>query len=115
VTAWTVACVRSVSAWTRPWRIELPIILAVLARGGTGSRVSALCGYLLFLLAPMWWTPHSGGPREYGLHAWLTLIANCYLVAGLVFLAYMTSALAGPAPVGAEEAGDRVAAFHLPA
>jgi hypothetical protein len=75
-------------SWTHHWVWIMPA-LVVLARGGTGSRVAALCGYLLFIMAPMWWTPRSGGPREYGFHGWLTLIANCYLVAGLAFLAYM--------------------------
>jgi hypothetical protein len=76
-------------SWTHHWVWIMPA-LVVLARGGTDSRIAALCGYLLFIMAPMWWTPRSGGPREYGFHGWLTLIANCYLVAGLAFLAYMT-------------------------
>ena len=60
-----------------------------------GSRISALCGYLLFALAPMWWTPHHGGPDEYGSHGMLTLVANCYLLAGVVFLAYLANRLPG--------------------
>ena len=31
-------------------------------------RVAAAAGYLLFALAPFWFTPHSVGPREYGFH-----------------------------------------------
>ncbi|MFI5067428.1 MAG: hypothetical protein ACHP9Z_26085, partial [Streptosporangiales bacterium] len=53
-------------------------------------RVAAGFGYLLFAVAPFWYTPHSGGPREYGWHWLLTVVANCYLIAGLAFLAYMT-------------------------
>jgi hypothetical protein len=112
-------------SWTHHWVWIMPA-LVVLARGGTGSRIAALGGYLLFTLAPMWWTPRSGGPREYGFHGWLTLVANGYLVAGLVFLVYMTSrlprirgehALAGTGPdhFGAEEAGERVPALRVPA
>jgi hypothetical protein len=51
--------------------------------------VAAGLGYLLFAVAPFWYTPHSGGPREYGFHGLVTLVANCYLIAGLAFLAYM--------------------------
>ena len=46
-------------------------------------------GYLLFVLGPMWWTPHLGGPDEYGFHWGLTLVANCYLVAGVAFVVLM--------------------------
>jgi len=76
-------------SWSHHWVWIMPA-LVVLVRGGTGSRIAALCGYLLFVLAPLWWTPHSGGPREYGFHGWLTLVANSNLIAGLAFLAYMT-------------------------
>jgi hypothetical protein len=97
-------------SWTHHWVWIMPA-LVVLARGGTGQRIAAAGGYLLFVLAPLWWTPHSGGPREYGFHGWLTLAANCYLIAGLAFLAYLTAhacltsrenrrseVLAGPVP-----------------
>ena len=40
---------------------------------------------------PVLVTPHSGGPREYGFHWLLTLVANCFLIAGLAFLAYMVA------------------------
>lgn len=75
-------------SWTHHWVWVIPALF-VLVRGGTGSRVAAACGYLLFALAPLWWTPHSDYQNEYGLHGLLTLVANCYLVAGLAFLAYM--------------------------
>jgi alpha-1,2-mannosyltransferase len=55
----------------------------------SGHRIAAAAGYLLFALAPFWYTPHSGGPREYGFHWLLTLVANCFLIAGLAFLAFM--------------------------
>jgi alpha-1,2-mannosyltransferase len=37
----------------------------------------------------MWFTPRHGGPSESGFHGIVTLIANCYVIAGAVFLAYM--------------------------
>jgi hypothetical protein len=73
-------------SWTHHWVWIVPS-LAVLVRDG--RRWPALGGYLLFVLAPPWWTPHSGGPREYGWHGWLTPVANSYLIAGLSFLSYL--------------------------
>jgi hypothetical protein len=52
-------------------------------------RVAAALAYVLFVLAPMWWTPHPGGPGEPGFHGLTTVAANCFLIAGLAFLAYM--------------------------
>ena len=74
-------------SWAHHWVWILPALL-VLVR--SGHRVAAGLGYLLFAVAPFWYTPHSGGPREYGFHWLVTLAANCYLIAGLAFLAYMT-------------------------
>jgi len=74
-------------SWAHHWVWILPA-LVVLVR--SGHRVAAGFGYLLFALAPFWYTPHSAGPREYGFHWLLTLVANCYLIAGLAFLAYMS-------------------------
>jgi hypothetical protein len=76
-------------SWTHHWVWVLPA-LVVLMRGGTASRGAAAGAYLLFALAPMWWTPHPGGPGEPGFHWLTTLPANCFLIAGLAFLAYMT-------------------------
>jgi hypothetical protein len=85
-------------SWAHHWVWILPA-LVLLVR--SGHRVAAGLGYLLFALAPFWYTPHSGGPGEYGFHGLLTLVANCYLIAGLVFLAY----LAGRAYLGSPPAG----------
>ncbi len=74
-------------SWAHHWVWILPA-LVLLVR--SGHRIAAAAGYLLFALAPFWFTPHSGGPREYGFHWLLTLVANCFLVAGLAFLAAMT-------------------------
>jgi Glycosyltransferase family 87 len=73
-------------SWAHHWVWILPA-LVVLVR--SGHRVTAGLGYLLFAVAPFWYTPHSGGSREYGFHWLLTLVANCYLIAGLAFLAFM--------------------------
>ncbi len=73
-------------SWAHHWVWILPA-LVVLVR--SGHRIAAAAGYLLFALAPFWFTPHAGGPREYGFHWLLTLAANCYLAAGLAFLGYM--------------------------
>ena len=61
-------------------------------RRGVGARVAAACAYALFALAPMWWTPHPVRPAmaQTGFHGLTTLTANCFLVSGLAFLAYMT-------------------------
>jgi Glycosyltransferase family 87 len=73
-------------SWAHHWVWILPA-LVLLVR--SGHRIAAAAGYLLFALAPFWFTPHSGGSREYGFHWLLTLVANCFLIAGLAFLAYM--------------------------
>jgi hypothetical protein len=90
VTAVTGLVVSPVS-WTHHWVWVVPA-LVVLMRGGVGARIAAACAYLLFVLAPMWWTPHPVRPgmAQTGFHGLTTLTANCFLVAGLAFLAYMT-------------------------
>jgi hypothetical protein len=75
-------------SWTHHWVWIMPALI-VLLRGGIGSRIAAACGYLLFVLAPMWWTPWSWTTSEYGFHGMVTLTANCFLIAGLAFLGYM--------------------------
>ena len=64
----------------------------MLLRGGPGARIGAAAGYVLFVLAPMWWTPHPGaaGTGQFGVHGLFTPVANCFMIAGLVFLGYMT-------------------------
>lgn len=87
VTGGTGLLVSPVS-WTHHWVWILPALF-VLARHGTGGRIAAGCGYVLFAAGLPWWTPHAGGPREYGWHGLLTVAANSYLLAGLAFLAYL--------------------------
>ena len=76
-------------SWTHHWVWIMPALI-VLLRGGIGSRIAAGCAYLLFVLAPMWWTPWSWTTSELGFHGLMTLTANCFLIAGLAFLGYMT-------------------------
>jgi len=104
-------------SWAHHWVWILPA-LVVLVRAG--HRVAAGLGYLLFAVAPFWYTPHSGGPREYGFHWLVTLAANCYLIAGLAFLGYVAytaymASLAGPrrvarasCAISSRSAGSRV-------
>ncbi len=74
-------------SWTHHWVWILPA-LVILLQGGRRSKIAAVCAYLLFVIAPMWFTPRHGGPAEYGFHWLVTLVANCYLLAGLAFLGY---------------------------
>jgi alpha-1,2-mannosyltransferase len=91
-------------SWAHHWVWILPA-LVVLVR--SGHRVTAGLGYLLFAVTPFWYTPHSGGPSEYGFHWLVTLVANCYLIAGLAFLAFMAwrayRLLGAPAPAPAAD------------
>ncbi|KAB2348275.1 glycosyltransferase 87 family protein [Actinomadura rudentiformis] len=75
-------------SWAHHWVWIMPA-LVLLVRGGRKARIAAGAAYVIFVLAPFWWTPHDGGPREYGFHGLMTLVANCYLVAGLAFLVFM--------------------------
>ncbi len=83
----TTSLLVSPIAWTHHWVWILPA-LVILMQGGRRSRVAAVCAYLLFVIAPMWLTPWHRGSAQYGFHWLVTLVANCYLVAGLAFLVY---------------------------
>jgi Glycosyltransferase family 87 len=85
VTGTTGVLVSPIS-WAHHWVWILPALVWLVRRD---YRIAAAAGYLLFALAPFWYTPHAAGPREYGFHWLLTLVANCFLIAGLVFFAYM--------------------------
>jgi alpha-1,2-mannosyltransferase len=83
-------------SWAHHWVWILPA-LVLLVRAG--KRIAAGIGYLVFAVAPFWFTPHSGRPDEYGFHWLVTLVANCYLIAGLAFLGFMACrALGGRVP-----------------
>jgi len=102
-------------SWTHHWVYVVPALIT-LARDGKRARIAAACAFLLFGLAPLWWTPHSLLQPVYGFHGLVTVVANCYPAAGLVFLTYMAwracqtlslqrrlYALAGRAVAGTEE------------
>lgn len=91
-------------SWAHHWVWIVPA-LAVLLRNG--HRKSALAAYILFAVSPPWWTPHNGDPREYGFHVLLTPLANCYLLAGLSFLAYMAVRLRVSPPVPSSDRDGR--------
>jgi Glycosyltransferase family 87 len=74
-------------SWAHHWVWIVPA-LAVLLRDN--NRKTALAGCVVFVLSPLWWTPHNGDPREYGIHL-LTPVADCYLIAGLYFLIHMAA------------------------
>ena len=93
-TTGTTGLLVSPISWTHHWVWILPA-LVILLQGGRRSRIAAAGGYVLFVAAPMWFTPRSGGPAEFGFHWLVTLVANCYLLAGLAFLGYMGWRAAG--------------------
>lgn len=75
-------------SWTHHWVDALPALI-VGALGGKRSRAVAAGAFALFAVAPVWWTPHSLTDPVYGLHGLVTAAANCYLIAGLAFLAVL--------------------------
>jgi alpha-1,2-mannosyltransferase len=86
-------------SWTHHWVWVMPALL-VLVRRGTAGQVAAVLGYVLFVTAPMWWTPHHGGPGEYGWHGAGSAVANAYLVAAVLFLGYLTRSARQPSRLG---------------
>jgi len=82
-------------SWTHHWVWVMPA-LVVLVR--YGARGPATCLYVLFALAPMWWTPHSGEAGDYGLHGLVTVLANCFLFAGMSVMAYICVRTWPPGP-----------------
>jgi alpha-1,2-mannosyltransferase len=85
-TTGTTGLLVSPISWAHHWVWVVPALVVLLR---DGRWIAAAAGFVLFGLAPMWWTPHFGGPDEYGLHGWVTVVANCYLLAGSAFLVYM--------------------------
>jgi alpha-1,2-mannosyltransferase len=73
-------------SWTHHWVWVLPT-LVVLVR--YGARGAAGCVYVIFVLAPLWWTPHSGAAGDYGAHGLVTVVGNCFLFAGMGVMAYI--------------------------
>jgi Glycosyltransferase family 87 len=75
-------------SWTHHWVWVLPA-LVLLMRGGKGARIGAACAFLLFVLAPMWFTPYSHLAGDFGFRGVVTLIANSFTIAGLAFIGYL--------------------------
>jgi alpha-1,2-mannosyltransferase len=75
-------------SWTHHWVYTIPALIA-LARDGRRTQIAAAGAFVLFGLAPLWWTPDSLFRPTYGFHGFVTVVANCYVAAGLAFLAYM--------------------------
>jgi hypothetical protein len=82
-------------SWTHHWVWVMPA-LVLLMRNGFRGQVAAACTYLVFAAAPMWWTPHSGAAGDYGEHGLVTVVANCFGVAGLGVMAYICVRTWGP-------------------
>jgi alpha-1,2-mannosyltransferase len=76
-------------SWAHHWVWILPALVLLIR---DRHRIGAAAGYLLFAVAPFWFTPHAAGPREYGFHWLTTLVANCFLIAGLAFLGWVVLA-----------------------
>jgi Glycosyltransferase family 87 len=75
-------------SWTHHWVWVMPA-LVVLVRYGPRGRVAAAGTYVIFALAPLWWTPHAGSAGDYGAHGLVTVVANCFVFAGMGVMAYI--------------------------
>ncbi len=103
VTGMTSLLVSPIS-WTHHWVWILPA-LVVLMRGGKGARIAAACAFLLFVLAPMWFTPYSHLAGDFGFRGVVSLIANSFTIAGLAFIGYMAVCTFLPRPSPADPDG----------
>jgi hypothetical protein len=78
-------------SWTHHWVWALPALLLLATRATTRTaRLATAAAYLLFITAPMWYTPWTGHTAQYGFHWADTLAANSFLIAGLAFLTWTT-------------------------
>ncbi|MFC5187783.1 glycosyltransferase 87 family protein [Actinomadura harenae] len=80
-------------SWAHHWVWVLPALVLMVRNG---HRVAAGCAYALFVLSPLWWTPHDNTSREWGFHWLITAVANCYLLSGVAFLVYAAIGLRRP-------------------
>jgi len=86
-------------SWTHHWVWALPALIVLMRNPSAGVRIATAVTYLLFVTAPMWWTPWTGHVAQYGFHGLTTLVANSFLIAGVAFLAYMAVQTFRPGPV----------------
>jgi len=73
-------------SWTHHWVWVMPALVVLVRYAAYGA---AACLSVLFALAPLWWTPHSGPAGDYGAHGLVTAVANCFLFAGMGVIAYI--------------------------
>jgi alpha-1,2-mannosyltransferase len=92
VTAGITTLVASPISWTHHWTWAGPALLVLLARPTRARLAAAAGGWLLFAVAPMWFTPWHGHTAQYGWHSLRTLTANGFLLAGLAYLTWSTAA-----------------------
>lgn len=87
-------------SWTHHFVWALPALLTLTLPTTTTSRTraaarartaAAAAGYLLFITAPMWFTPWTGHTAQYGYHGLTTLTANSFTIAALAYLTYTTT------------------------
>jgi Glycosyltransferase family 87 len=78
-------------SWTHHWVWALPALLLLTTRAHTpAARAVTAAAALLFITAPMWYTPWAGDSAQYGFHWADTLTANSFLIAGLTYLTWTT-------------------------
>jgi Glycosyltransferase family 87 len=86
-------------SWTHHWVWALPALLTLTLRAATpAARITTTAACLLFITAPMWFTPWAHDSGQYGFHYATTLAANSFLIAGLAYLTWMTIQAWRPQP-----------------
>ncbi|RZS90357.1 alpha-1,2-mannosyltransferase [Motilibacter rhizosphaerae] len=91
-------------SWTHHWVWALPALLVLAAE----RPRAAATAYAVLLVSPPWWTPHDGGPREYGWHGLVTVAADAYLLLGVGLLALLAHPPASTPARPREDAGAAV-------
>jgi alpha-1,2-mannosyltransferase len=87
-TAGVTTLVASPISWTHHWTWAAPALLVLLIRPNAARTAAAAAGWLLFAIAPMWFTPWHGDSAEYRWHGLTTVVANSFLLAGLAYLTW---------------------------
>jgi alpha-1,2-mannosyltransferase len=79
-------------SWTHHWVWIGPALLAwhLHHPASRPARAITLTTWLLFAIAPMWFTPWTGDSGQYGFHYLTTIAANSFLLAGLAYLTWTT-------------------------
>jgi alpha-1,2-mannosyltransferase len=82
-------------SWTHHWVWAIPALGLLLRARRLVAMALLTVIYPIMIAAPMWSTPHFGGPAEYGLHGLTSITANCFLLAGLALFVYLTTIAPG--------------------